>query len=146
MEPYVTDGHASLAIRIEDLHHGYEMKNTSRYVRPYFSLRNTVNDTEVFLKPALCRDVFDAPDSFWTDFEEDTNQPVDELYCPDLESVEYSPYQFIIAYISSCNDTLSVLGIGDPSTDCETDKEEVQFYLDNEIDVYSVWISEYFDL
>ena len=41
---------------------------------------------------------------------------------------------------------MTILGNGDPDTDCEPVTTEVKDMLNNRIDVYSVWISDYFSL
>jgi hypothetical protein len=84
-----SEGHATLAVHIEDLHHASngDPINLSRYIGLYFSSKNPSNLTETFFPPKLCTEVMsDVDHAFWEEFERYAIFDLKSTYCPDTSS------------------------------------------------------------
>ena len=154
MEPAPIAGTASLGIQLDDLHSEDErVADLDRYIRVVFALNEADGDSRKFTYyPAgLCKDILtQAPDKFWESFDfykSKDNLDSDKLMCPDVESFELKFLQAQLqAYVMTCSDALDALKTGDPATECEQDRSVIESYINNKIDLNSIWLSQYFNL
>jgi hypothetical protein len=113
----------------------------------YFAERTSNKErTEKIFAPIPCKQVLpEASEQFWTDLEASTEIPSNELLCPDTENFTLQiNYIKLVAYVTTCEDAIAVLGKGDAATDCEQDAEVVRQYLDKKVDIQTIWMAQNF--
>lgn len=68
--------------------------------------------------------------------------------CPDTDSftLDFNNQQ-LVAYVTTCIDALDKLGNSeDRITECETDDDVIEAYVNKKVDFTAIWLSEYFNL
>ena len=149
IEPFQSEGTASLGINLNDLHKGDALQNISRYAGLYFTERTSNEErTEVIFAPVPCRSVLpDASEDFWADFEASNEIPSNDLLCPNTTnfSLEIN-YKKLVAYVTTCADAIEKLGVGNPDTDCELDANTISAYLNQKLRVQAIWLAQNFQL